>query len=355
MYINMSMDTSLQIEELNIPDYERVIHATNSDTGLDCFIAIHSTELGSAIGGARFWKYDKSHDAIEDVLRLAEGMTFKNSLAGLNAGGGKAVINLRNVEKTPDLLKSYGEAVDACEGTYITAEDVGSCPADMAVIAKTTKHVLTGSGDPSPATALGVVKGMEAAVNFYRDEMAPGQSLKDLKVAQQGLGHVGFYLAEMLVKKGVQLIATDTNELLCDKAKKELNIEIVEPDDIYDISCDIFAPCALGASVNENTIERFNCKIICGAANNQLINPMAGYALKARNILYIPDFLVNAGGVIYCYKELGEVQTDFHIANIIDEIYDRVLTCLRQAHEDDVPTNVIADKMARVRLDKINT
>ena len=260
MYINMSMETSLQIEELNIPDYERVIHATNSDTGLDCFIAIHSTELGSAIGGARFWKYDKSHDAIEDVLRLAEGMTFKNSLAGLNAGGGKAVINLRNVEKTPDLLKSYGEAVDACEGTYITAEDVGSCPADMAIIANSTKHVLTGSGDPSPATALGVVKGIEAAVNFYRDEMAPGQSLKDLKVAQQGLGHVGFCLAEMLVKKGVQLIATDTNELLCDKAKKELNIEIVEPDEIYDISCDIFAPCALGASVNENTIERFNCK-----------------------------------------------------------------------------------------------
>ena len=217
----MSMETGLQIEELNIPDYERVIHATNSDTGLDCFIAIHSTELGPSIGGARFWKYDKSHDAIEDVLRLAEGMTFKNSLAGLNAGGGKAVINLRSVEKTPDLLKSFGEAVNVCKGTYITAEDVGSCPADMAVIAKTTNHVLTGSGDPSPATALGVVKGMEAAVNFYRHEMAPGQSLKDLKVALQGLGHVGFYLAEMLVKKGVQLIATDINKSLRNKAKKE--------------------------------------------------------------------------------------------------------------------------------------
>ena len=352
MYINMSMETSLQIEELNIPDYERVIHATNSDTGLDCFIAIHSTELGSAIGGARFWKYDKSHDAIEDVLRLAEGMTFKNSLAGLNAGGGKAVINLRNVEKTPDLLKSYGEAVDACEGTYITAEDVGSCPADMAVIAKTTKHVLTGSGDPSPATALGVVKGMEAAVNFYRDEMAPGQSLKDLKVAQQGLGHVGFYLAEMLVKKGVQLIATDIDESLRNRAKKELDIEIVEPDEIYDISCDIFAPCALGGIIDEDTIERFKCKIICGCANNQLEDKLAGYAMLVKNILLAPDYLVNSGGVINSAAELSGDYDEFDVAIAIDGIFERLMEIYEISRAESIPTNIVANRLAEERLAK---
>ena len=349
----MSMETNLQIEELNIPDYERVIHATNSDTGLDCFIAIHSTELGSAIGGARFWKYDKSHDAIEDVLRLAEGMTFKNSLAGLKAGGGKAVINLRNVEKTPDLLKSYGEAVDACEGTYITAEDVGSCPADMAVIAKTTKHVLTGSGDPSPATSLGVVKGMEAAVNFYRDEMAPGQSLKDLKVALQGLGHVGFYLAEMLVKKGVQLIATDTNESLCDKAKKELNIEIVEPDEIYDISCDIFAPCALGATVNSKTIPQLRCKIIAGGANNVLDIPKKhSIELMKKNILFAPDYAINAGGLINVSNELEGYNKD-RAFNQAEKIYDTLMTIFHRANKEGITSSHAASLEAEDRIKSV--
>jgi leucine dehydrogenase len=338
------------IQELTIPDYERVIHATNSDTGLDCFIAIHSTKLGSAIGGSRFWQYEKTHDAIEDVLKLSKGMTYKNSLAGLNAGGGKAVINLRNVEKTPELLRSFGEVVDACNGKYLTAEDVGSSPADMQIINEITKHVLMTDRDPSPATALGVLRGMEASVNFLRQEMAPGQSLKDLHIAIQGLGHVGMALARMLHDKGATLTVTDINKDKCLEVKEKYGASVVEPDDIYDIECDIFAPCALGGSVNKETVERLRCKILCGAANNQLCVSMVGYALKDKGIIYVPDFLVNAGGVIDAYKDFSRLPSDFHVANMINGIYDRALICLKIAADSDVPTNLIAEQMAEKRL-----
>ena len=343
------------IEDLSIEGYEKVIHGTEKSTGLDCYIAIHSTELGSTLGGARFWSYNKSHDAIEDVLRLAKGMTYKNSLAGLDAGGGKAVINLRDTEKTPELLMQFGKIVDSLQGKYITAEDVGSSWEDMGIISKTTNHVVLADRDPSPATALGVIRGMEASVNFLRQEMAPGQSLKDIHIAIQGLGHVGIVLAEMLAVKGAILTVTDIDKDKCAVAEKEYGATVVEPDDIFDVECDIFAPCALGAIVNKETVERLKCKILCGAANNQLSTSMIGYALKDKGILNAPDFLVNAGGVIEAYKDLGVIPSDFHVANIIDGIYDRTLKCLREAKENNLPTNLVAEKMAKERLSSIET
>ena len=341
---------TVKIKAIEIDGYEKIIHGEEELTGLDCYIAIHSTKLGPGLGGARFWKYDKSHDAIEDVLRLAKGMTLKNSLAGLDLGGAKAVINLRDTKKTPELLLEFGKVLESLEGMYITADDVGSETQDMEIISTVTKHVAFRNNDPSPATSLGVVRGMQAAIDFYRKDIACAQNLKGLHVAIQGLGHVGFNLAEMLHHKGVELTVTDLSSDKCREASEKLNASVVNLDKIFEVECDIFAPCALGGAINKETVEKLNCKILCGGANNQLITSMIGYALKDKNILNAPDFIVNAGGVIDTYKDFGLIPTDFHVANIIDGIYDRVITCLRIAEEKNMPTNLVAEAMASERL-----
>jgi len=342
----------MKIKSIDYPGYENIIFGDDEAVNLHCIIAVHSTKLGPALGGLRIWDYDNHDQMFQDVLRLAEGMTLKNSLAGLNMGGGKAVINTK--QKTPDMLRKFGELVNELNGSYITAEDVGCTIEDIEYIAEISKHAssIKGAGDPSPATALGIVRGMEAAVNFHRDEMAPGLSLKGLKVAIQGLGHVGWALCEMLDNKGCLLTVADLNEEINKKFHQKYGKKhtIVDPEDIFQVNCDIFAPCALGSVINDDTIELLNCKIVCGAANNQLSNLLAGYALKSRGIHYVPDFLVNAGGVLNIYREFGELDTDFHLANIIDGIYDRTLECLREARTYDKPTNIIAEQMANKRL-----
>ena len=339
------------IKEIKIDGYEKVVHATEESSGLDCYIAIHSTELGPALGGARFWKYNKSHDAIEDVLRLAKGMTLKNSLAGLNLGGGKAVINLRNAEKTTKLLDEFGKVVDTLNGDYITADDVGASDNDMKVIHKVTEHVAFLDIDPSPATSLGVVRGMQAAMTFLRnDQIGNTYCLKGVHVAIQGLGHVGFNLAEMLHQKGAKLTVSDLDAWKCNEAAHKVDATIVSVNNIFEVDCDIFAPCALGGAINKDTIEKLNCKIVCGGANNQLSTSMMGYALKDKGIINAPDFIVNAGGVIDAYKDLGHISTDFHVANIIDGIYDRTMQCLIDAKKNNMPTNLVAEMMARKRL-----
>ena len=245
------------IKEIEIEGYEKVIHATEESTGLDCYIAIHSTELGPALGGARFWEYNKSHDAIEDVLRLAKGMTYKNSLAGLDLGGAKAVINLRDTKKTPELLIEYGKVVDSLEGQYITADDVGSEPDDMEIVSKVTKHVAFKNNDPSPATSLGVVRGMQASLTFLRNDFVGNiHCLKGIHIAIQGLGHVGFNLAEMLHEKGAILTVTDLNGDRCNEAAHKVDAHVVSTDKILEIECDILAPCALGAVINKKTVEK---------------------------------------------------------------------------------------------------
>ncbi len=339
------------IKEIIIDGYEKIVHATEESTGLDCYIAIHSTELGPALGGARFWKYNKSHDAIEDVLRLAKGMTLKNSLAGLDLGGAKAVINLRDTKKTPELLMEYGKVVDSLDGQYITADDVGSEPDDMEIVSTVTKHVAFKNNDPSPATSLGVVRGMQAALTFLRNDFVGNiHCLKGIHVAIQGLGHVGFNLAEMLHEKDVILTVTDLNGDRCNEAAHKVDAHVVSTDKILEIECDIFAPCALGAVINKETIEKLNCKILCGGANNQLSSSMIGYALKDKGIINAPDFIVNAGGVIDAYKDFGLIPTDFHVANILDGIYDRTMQCLLEAKENNMPTNLVAEMMAGKRL-----
>ena len=339
------------IKEINIDGYEKVIHATEESSGLDCYIAIHSTELGPALGGARFWKYKKSHDAIEDVLRLAKGMTYKNSLAELDLGGGKAVINLRNTEKTPELLREFGKVVEYLEGKYITADDVGCEIEDMKIIKEVTKYVIFSDYDPSPATSLGVVRGMQAALAFLRNDFVGNiHCLKGIHIAIQGLGHVGFNLAEMLHQKGAMLTVTDLNGDRCNEAAHKVNAQVVSTDKILEIECDILAPCALGAIINKETVEKLNCKILCGCANNQLSTSMVGYALKDKGIINAPDFIVNAGGVIDAYKDLGHIPTDFHVANIIDGIYGRTMQCLIDARENNMPTNLVAEMMAKKRL-----
>ena len=339
------------IKEISIDGYEKVIHATEESTGLDCYIAIHSTELGPALGGARFWEYNKSHDAIEDVLRLAKGMTYKNSLAGLDFGGAKAVINLRDTKKTPELLMEYGKVVDSLDGQYITADDVGSEPDDMEIVSKVTKHVAFRNSDPSPATSLGVVRGMQASLTFLRNDFVGNiHCLKGIHIAIQGLGHVGFNLAEMLHEKGALLTVTDLNGDRCNEAAHKVDAQVVSTDKILEIECDILAPCALGAVINKETVEKLNCKILCGGANNQLSTSMMGYALKDKGIINAPDFIVNAGGVIDAYKDFGLIPTDFHVANIIDGIYDRTMQCLTEAKENNMPTNLVAEMMAGKRL-----
>lgn len=342
----------MEIKELNITNYEKVIHAIDSNTGLNCFISVHSTKLGPALGGCRIYAYDNDETALEDVLRLSKGMTYKNSLAGLDLGGGKAVINIKNTKKTPGLFKKFGEVINSLEGTYITAEDVGTTLKDMKIIKKTSKHVASlDVGSPSPATALGVLRGIEASVDFWRNGLTPGHDLKNITVAIQGLGSVGYALAQMLHQKGAKIIATDIDFKRCEKLQKEIDIEIVMPDKIYAVKADVFAPCAMGGILNEKTIQKLKVSIICGAANNQLYNSFIDGAILHQNrIIYAPDYLVNAGGVMNVYREFGMINSDFHLAAMLDDIFYRTRQCLTQARRENKATNVIAKQMAKKRL-----
>tara|TARA_Y100000034_G_scaffold135973_1_gene210067 strand:+ start:4923 stop:5945 length:1023 start_codon:yes stop_codon:yes gene_type:complete len=338
----------MRIQHLEIDGFEKVIHAIDEKTGLNAFIAIHSTHLGPALGGTRIWKYDSDADALRDVLRLAKGMTYKNSLAELFLGGGKAVINISGTEKSTDLLRRFGDAVETLKGKYITAEDVGTTLRDMEIVNTVTNHVasLRGAGDPSPATAYGVLRAMEAAVNY----VGYNHNLDEMPIAIQGIGNVGYALAEMLWYRGAKLFVTDLNEEVCEKARQELGATVVEPKNIYDTECEVFVPCALGSILNLETIQRLKCTIICGAANNQLANLDVGEMLHKMGIWYVPDYLANAGGVINIYREFGQVRTDFHTANIINDIYDRTSECFYFSEKDDKPTSVIANETAERRL-----
>jgi leucine dehydrogenase len=337
------------IEELKYEGYERVVHATDAETELDAYVAIHSTHLGPALGGLRIFSYPRRYEgtapALVDVLRLAKGMTYKNSLAGLDLGGGKAVIN---GTKTAAKLMQFAEVLEYLDGSYITAEDVGTSVDDMRIIRKTTNHVVNPEiGDPSPATALGVLRAMEACVR----RLTGSRSLSDTTIAIQGLGNVGYPLAEMLHYKGAKIIATDINKDNCDMAEQRLGATIVGLDEIYDVSGTIFAPCAMGAVINENTVDRLNVEIVCGSANNQLATVEDGEKLHKREIIYGPDYLANAGGVMNVAREFGWVNTDFHIANMLDNIYIRMSKVVLEAELTRTPTYEIADKLALERLE----
>lgn len=327
-------------------DHEHVSFCRDPESNLTAIIAVHSTALGPAVGGCRMWTYESDTAAITDALRLSRGMTYKNAMAGLNFGGGKAVIMADSrTDKTPELFKSFGHFMNRLNGSYITAEDVGITPADMAIVNTVTEHVsgLEGkSGDPSPLTARGCWQGIKAAVKHHMNL----DSLAGLSVAVQGVGHVGYYLCQLLHEDGVNLVVSDVNQDSLDRVQAEFNATVVSINEIYDADVDVYSPCALGATINDQTIDRLKCKIVAGAANNQLAEDYHGQALLDRSILYAPDYVINAGGIINISLEAGDYVRS-EAEQKVDNIYHTLSQIFSRSATEGRPTNVIADEMAR--------
>ncbi len=329
--------------------HEKVTFFYDKETGLKAIIAIHNTIRGPALGGCRMWPYVDDQHAITDVLRLSRAMTYKAAMANLPFGGGKAVIiGDSHKDKTRELFRAFGKFVEQLNGRYITAEDVGTSVQDMVFINETTPYVVGlpgGSGDPSPFTALGVFESIKAAV-YYRLKK---DSLNGIRVAVQGLGHVGYDLCKLLADAGVELTVTDIDLELMDHAAKELGAKTVAPEDIYRANVDVFAPCALGSVINDLTIPQFKCKIIAGSANNQLESSAHGEILAKMKILYAPDYVVNAGGLIDVSYEGPSYNAQKVIAHE-EKIKDTLLEVFHMAEKRHMSTSDAADLIAEERL-----
>jgi leucine dehydrogenase len=337
------------IEKTTNSEHETVLYARDSKSGYRGFIAIHSTVLGPAVGGTRFWNYANEEEALTDVLRLSRGMTYKNALPGLPLGGGKSIIigDNRTVEREA-LLRAHGRFVDSLGGRYITAEDVGTSPADMEIVRQETRHVaglLGRSGDPSPYTARGVFRAIQAATKFRWNT----DELSGLTVAVQGCGHVGYHLVRMLHEAGANLIVTDVNDENLARVANEFDVVTVSPGEIYGVRADIFSPCALGGVINDGTISELVVQIVAGAANNQLLDEHHGQMLKERNILYVPDYVANAGGVFNGCTELLGWEPAQSLEKI-DQIYTSVLTIVENANAQGITTNEAANRLAEDRI-----
>ncbi|MDC1174615.1 Glu/Leu/Phe/Val dehydrogenase dimerization domain-containing protein [Bacteriovoracaceae bacterium] len=346
----------LTFDKLYSEGHEEVVFFSDPSCNLKAIIAIHDTTLGPALGGTRMWPYASIDDAIEDVLRLSKGMTYKAAVSGLNLGGGKAVIiGDPKVDKSEALFRSYGRYLESLNGRYITAEDVNIGVEDIEHVFTETSNVVGvaqihgGSGNPSPYTARGVFKGIEAScTKVYGD-----RSLKGKVVALQGAGSVGRHLGSFLEKSGAKVLFTDINESNIDLFKEQVpSSEFVGVDDIYDVNCDIYAPCALGATVNDKTIDRLKCKIVAGAANNQLAEPRHGDILKEKNILYAPDYLINAGGLMNVSIEF-EGWSDDKATRMVDTIYDTTMNVFKISDEENVPVYKATDLLAEKRIEAI--
>jgi len=338
------------IERMLKYNHEQLLFCNDSATGLKAIIAVHNTTLGPALGGTRMWAYNNELEALNDVLRLSRGMTYKNAISGLNLGGGKAVIigNART-DKSEALMRRFGKFVNSLGGKYITAEDVGISTSDMSWVNMETNHVvgLPGkSGDPSPVTAYGVYMGMKAAAKLQFGS----DSLTGKKVAVQGVGHVGEYLVKYLAKEGAQVFISDIHEEMLTRVAAEYGAKVVGINDIYSIDMDIYAPCALGATVNDETLAQLKCSIIAGAANNQLKDEQIhGQIVRDKGIMYVPDFMINAGGVINCYAEVKSFTAQWAMTKA-EEIYNRTLSIITRSKESNVPTYKIANTMAEERI-----
>jgi leucine dehydrogenase len=334
-------------------DYEQLILCQDQSSGLKAIICIHDTTLGPALGGTRMWTYNSEEEAIEDALRLARGMTYKNAAAGLNLGGGKTVvIGDPKKDKSEAMFRALGRFIQGLNGRYITAEDVGTTVEDMDIIHMETRYV-TGvspafgsSGNPSPVTAYGVYVGMKAAAK----EAFGDDSLKGKVIAIQGVGHVAYSLCQHLHKEGAKLIVTDINKDNVNRAVQEFGAEAVSPDKIYDVECDIFSPCALGAIINDETIERLKCKVVAGSANNQLKEDRHGDMLEQKGIVYAPDYVINAGGVINVADELYGYNRERAMKRV-EAIYDNILKVFEIAKRDGIPSYKAADRMAEERIE----
>jgi len=345
-------------DSVSFANHEGIHAFSDEKTGLQAIVAVHSTARGPAVGGTRMWNYGSSAEALEDVLRLSKGMSYKNAVADLEMGGGKSVIlGDSRTQKTPELFRAFGRAVDQLGGVYYAAEDVGVSVADIAEARKVTPYVLglndgpEASGDPSPVTAEGVYRStLAVARRLWKQD-----DLTGLTVAVQGIGHVGGYLADKLHRAGARLVMTDVNTALLAEVAARTKAEIVAPDAIYDVKADIYAPCALGATLNPGTLKRLSVKAVVGAANNQLATPQIGRALFEACVLYAPDYVVNGGGIINVASELRARQSGgaydpawvetklSRLMETLDEILDR-------AQAENRPTHEIADAVAEARI-----
>ena len=337
--------------------YEQLVFCHDKATGLRAIIAVHDTTLGPALGGCRMYPYASEDDAVVDVLRLARGMTYKAAASGLNLGGGKSVIiGDPRTDKSEALFRSFGRYIETLGGRYIVAEDVGTSTEDANFIRVETGHVVGvdvtrgGSGDPSPFTALGVLQGMRACV----DEVFGTTSLEERTVAVQGVGHVGYHLCRLLHEAGAHLAVTDVDTAALGRAVREFGAKAVEPDEIVTIPCDVYAPCALGATVNDASVPKFRCRIIAGSANNVLLEARHGEALAERGILYAPDYVINAGGLINVADEL-EGYNERRATKRVMRIEERIRSIIAISRRDGVATNVAANTLALERIAAIGS
>ena len=341
------------LEHKEFRDHEQVVFCFDNSVGLRTIIAIHSTVLGPSLGGTRMWMYKTHDEALNDVLRLSRGMTYKAAVAGLKLGGGKAVIIADpNRDKSEALFRAYGRYVETLGGRYITAEDVGTSVADMQIVRKETKHVtgidraMGGGGDPSPLTALGVYYGIKACMK----KATGSDSLKGKTMAVQGAGHVASYLCEYLAKEDAKIVVTDIFEEKAHEVVKKTGATYIAPEKIYDVDADVFCPCALGAIVNDETVPRLKAMIIAGGANNQLANEARhGQALREKGILYAPDYVINAGGLINVYSEINGYDREDTVRQV-QKIYDTLLHVFKTAERERIPTYEASNRIAEERL-----
>lgn len=340
--------------QMSFDNHEQIVFCNDKDTGLKAIIGIHNTVLGPALGGTRMWNYSSEWEALNDVLRLSRGMTYKSAITGLNLGGGKAVIiGDAKTQKTPELMLKFGEFVNSLGGKYITAEDVGMATADMDLVHTVTPYVTGlsesngGKGNPSPITAHGVYMGMKAAAKHTYGS----DNLEGKVIYVQGIGHVGEALVEKISKEGAKVFISDINQSRLEEVRDKYGVKIYEGQNLYGESMDIYAPCALGATINDKTIAQLTAKIIAGAANNQLAEEKKhGEMLRDKGIVYAPDFLINAGGIINVYAELEDYDRK-EIMRKTENIYNTTLEILRNAESEGITSYQAALNMAQARID----
>ena len=342
-------------EEVAVEGHEQILFGYDKVSGLKTIIAIHSTALGPALGGTRFFPYETEDEALQDVLRLSKGMTYKAAAAGLDLGGGKAVIiGDPRADKSERLFRAYGRIVDSLQGRYITAEDVGTTTTDMDVVRRETRWALGnsvalgGSGDPSPVTARGLMAAARAVAQWLWGD----PDLTGRRFAIQGVGKVGSAFAQLLTEARAEVIVTDAYESAIESAVKNYGVKPVEPDEIYTVDCDFFSPCALGGVLNGDTIPKLHCQAVVGSANNQLATGDDAERLAERGLLYAPDFVVNAGGLINVYDELHGYSRTRALYRV-DAIYDATLEILKTADELGINPNEAAMKVADRRIEEI--
>ncbi|MDC8006340.1 Glu/Leu/Phe/Val dehydrogenase [Aureisphaera galaxeae] len=340
--------------QLSFDNHEQIVFCNDKDTGLKAIIGIHNTVLGPALGGTRMWQYNSEWDALNDVLRLSRGMTFKSAITGLNLGGGKAVIiGDAKTQKTPELMLRFGEFVHSLGGRYITAEDVGMMTSDMDLVRTVTPYVTGiseekgGAGNPSPITAYGVFMGMKAAAKYKFGN----DNLEDKVIYVEGIGNVGEALVEHLSNEGAKVFISDLSQDRLEEVRDKYGVSIYEGNNLYAEDMDIYAPCALGATVNNKTINTLKAKVIAGAANNQLADEhIHGTQLRERGIVYAPDFLINAGGIINVYAELENYGKQ-EIMRKTENIYNTTLEILSNAETNEITTHEAAFHIAQSRID----